>query len=382
MGRLIPSCISDSKEMETVKRKKKNTMVCILTVLLLTGGLLLSLFLPESTYSDSERRSLAVMPGLSWDGVWSGRFMSGFEAHVTDTFPFRNSLRSVKALTATGIFRRQDNNGMYVSQGYISAMEYPVEAASLRRCAERFGYICETYLTEENQVFLSVIPDKNAFLAQESGHPAADYGAIEKQMEDMADYAQYIPVSDLLEKADYYRTDPHWRQERILDVAERLAGSMGTELSDEWEMHTLERDFYGAYYGQAALPLPPDDLYYLTGASTDGCQVYDWQNGKAMPVYDMEKAMGRDPYEMFLSGSLSLITIENPQATRDKKLILFRDSFGSALAPLLISGYREITLVDIRYIHPDHLGQFVDFEGCDVLFLYSTLVLGHGEMLK
>lgn len=85
---------------------------------------------------------------------------------------------------------------------------------------------------------------------------------------------------------------------------------------------------------------------------------------------------------MFLSGSLSLITIENPQATRDKKLILFRDSFGSALAPLLISGYREITLVDIRYIHPDHLGQFVDFEGCDVLFLYSTLVLGHGEMLK
>lgn len=365
-----------------MKMRMKNRIVCAWTVLLLGGGGLLSLCLPEQTYSDSERRSLTAMPALSWDGVWSGRFMSGFEAHATDTFPFRDSLRSVKALAGTGIFHRQDNHGIYVAQGHIAAMEYPVDTDSLRRCAERFRHICETYLTEENSVFLSVIPDKNAFLAEESGHPAADYSALEKQMKEFADFAQYIPVSDLLERDDYYRTDPHWRQERITDVAERLADSMGAELTDDWEVHILDRDFYGAYYGQAALPLPPDDLYYLTGPDINGCVAYDWQNGKAMPVYQMEDAMGRDPYEMFLSGSLSLITIDNPQAPQNKRLILFRDSFGSALAPLLVSGYGKITLVDIRYIHPDLLGQFVDFEACDVLFLYSTLVLNHGETLK
>ena len=38
-----------------------------------------------------------------------------------------------------------------------------------------------------------------------------------------------------------------------------------------------------------------------------------------MSVYDMQKAYGKDPYEMFLSGSLSLITIENPHAQTDKE---------------------------------------------------------------
>ena len=85
---------------------------------------------------------------------------------------------------------------------------------------------------------------------------------------------------------------------------------------------------------------------------------------------------------MFLSGSLSLITIKNPNAQTDRKLVMFRDSFGSSIAPLLTSGYAQIDLVDIRYIHPDLLWQFVDFEGCDVLFLYSTLVLNNSDTIK
>ncbi len=67
--------------------------------------------------------------------------------------------------------------------------------------------------------------------------------------------------------------------------------------------------------------------------------------------------------------------MENATAENSRELILFRDSFGSSIAPLLLDGYSKITLVDIRYIHPDLLGKFVDFRGCDVLFLYSSLVL-------
>ena len=85
---------------------------------------------------------------------------------------------------------------------------------------------------------------------------------------------------------------------------------------------------------------------------------------------------------MFLSGSLSLITIENPNATTDKELVIFRDSFGSSIAPLLVEGYAKITLVDIRYITSDLVGRFIDFENQDVLFLYSTLVLNNSVTLK
>ena len=328
--------------------KKKDIILCVTFALLLVGGLVLCLFLPKSSYSDSERRMLPPMPELSAENVWSGRFMSDFEGHAADAFPFRESFRRLKAMTALKVFARQDNNGIYVSEGFLASMEYPMNEDSLVRAAGRFRYICEKYLTDENKVYLSVIPDKNCFLARQSGHLSMDYDAFEKRMEELADFAEYIPVSDLLERGDYYRTDTHWRQERITDVAQRLLQAMGAAASQDYEIHTLDRDFYGVYHGQAALPL----------------------------------AAGRDPYEMFLSGSLSLITIENPGAGTDKKLVLFRDSFGSSIAPLLICGYSQITLVDIRYIQPDLLGRFIDFPNCDVLFLYSTLVLNHSDTLR
>ena len=85
---------------------------------------------------------------------------------------------------------------------------------------------------------------------------------------------------------------------------------------------------------------------------------------------------------MFLSGPVSLLTIQNPNARSNRELVIFRDSFGSSLAPLLAEGYSEITLVDIRYLPSARVGQFVDFTGKDVLFLYSTQVLNNSEALK
>jgi hypothetical protein len=96
----------------------------------------------------------------------------------------------------------------------------------------------------------------------------------------------------------------------------------------------------------------------------------------------MQKAYGKDPYEMFLSGPLSLVTIENDNAENNKELVIFRDSYGSALAPLMAEGYSKITLVDIRYIHPDMVGKYVDFKNADVLFIYSTSVLNNSETIK
>lgn len=361
--------------------RKKDLAVCITFVLVFVFGFLLCTFLPKPRESAAERRSLAQMPALTKDAFLSGRFMSDFEAYTTDTFPFRDSLRTLKALTALEVFSRKDNHGIYWTKGFLAAMEYPQNDSSLSRSIEIFRSLCDTYLTDDNKVYLSVIPDKNCFLAPDSGHLSMDYDALEETVKEKADFAEYIPISDLLEQEDYYKTDTHWRQEKITDVADRLARAMGTTLSRDYRIHTLQEDFYGVYYGQAALPLAPESLHYLTGPAIDGCSVYDWQNEQEIPVYNLTKASGRDPYEMFLSGSLSLITLQNPNAQTDKTLILFRDSFGSSLAPLLLSGYAKITLVDIRYIHPNFLGKYLDFEGSDVLFLYSTLLLNHSETL-
>ena len=68
--------------------------------------------------------------------------------------------------------------------------------------------------------------------------------------------------------------------------------------------------------------------------------------------------------DVFLSGATALITVENPDTAEktDRELIIFRDSFGSSLAPLLLSDYARITLVDLRYIKWSYLDQFIDFD--------------------
>ena len=157
---------------------------------------------------------------------------------------------------------------------------------------------------------------------------------------------------------------------------------MGADVKAEYEVKTLENDFYGGYYGQSALPLEAEKIKYLENDILKNCKVFDYQNNKEISVYDMEKAEGKDPYEMFLGGPLSLVTIENEKAKTDKELIIFRDSFGSSIAPLLVEGYKKITLVDIRYIHPNLLENYIEFNSQDVLFLYSTSVLNNSETIK
>ena len=144
----------------------------------------------------------------------------------------------------------------------------------------------------------------------------------------------------------------------------------------------MERPFYGVYYGQAALPMEPETMYYLQSDLLDGCKVFDYETNQYARVYDMGKLESKDLYDIFLSGSKSLLRIENPNAATEKELIVFRDSFGSSMVPLLVQGYSAVTVVDIRYISTEVLDRFVEFKGQDVLLLYSTLVLNNSNTIK
>ncbi len=89
-------------------------------------------------------------------------------------------------------------------------------------------------------------------------------------------------------------------------MADRLASAMGTTSIQNYEKKTVEQDFYGVYAGQSALPLKPDSLCYLTNATLEQCKVYDYQNNRPGFVYDFQRASGKDPYELFLSGPIML----------------------------------------------------------------------------
>ncbi len=368
---------------------KKKHMDIALVVLL--GALILALSVwcwvkPAGDYSDSERRVLAGFPKLSAETVLNGKFMTEFEKYTLDQFPLRDSFRTLKAVSMFGVFGRLDNNDIYIEDGYVSKLESPLNEAMVENAAQKFAGIYDKYLagTEVN-AYVSIIPDKNYFLAEQNGYPSLDYARLEQMTVGALDgKMEYIDIFPLLEIGDYYRTDTHWKQESIRDVADALANAMGADTLSEYRVKELETPFYGVYCGQSALPIDPDAIFYLTNSVIDGCTVTNYDTG--MPVlsemYDMEAAFGRDPYEMFVCGSSAFVVIENPAAENDRELVIFRDSFGSSIAPYFCEGYSKISLVDIRYMPSEMVGKFIDFDSQDVLFLYSTLVLNNSSMLK
>ena len=110
--------------------------------------------------------------------------------------------------------------------------------------------------------------------------------------------------------------------------------------------------------------------------------MYYFEDKNNTEVYPKNKLENLDKYDIFLGGASSYIEITNPQSTTNKELVLFRDSFGSSLAPLLIEAYSKITLIDIRYINSDTYLNMIDFNNQDILFLYSTLIVNNSSTLK
>lgn len=342
-------------------------------------------FKPVAEYSDSERRVLADFPDLNADTVLSGDFMTDFETYTLDQFPLRDTFRSLKSMASLYLFRQSEVNDLYIHDGYLVKAEYPLSEAMLDNAGKKFRYLYDTYMADTDvSLYFSIVPDKNYYLGPEAARLTMDYDALVASMTEQTSYMEYIDIFPLLKSESYYYTDTHWKQENLLPTALTLAGAMGTQISTNYTVNELGSPFYGVYYGQLALPVEPDTIQYLTNDVVDSCVVTSYNTG--MPaekeMYDLTKADSKDPYEMFVCGNDALVTIENPNATSDKELILFRDSFGSSIAPLLATGYSKVTMVDIRYINSGMLGSFIEFDNQDVLFLYSTLVLNSSTSFK
>ena len=356
----------------------------VLVILLLWAALTVTAwFAPPKEMSDSERRPLAQLPEISLDALSGGKFMSGFEKYALDQFPLRDGFRTLKSLFHQYVLMQGDNNGIYLHDGYAAKQEYPFNPDSVSHAMERLNHIHEKYL-EDSRAYMAVIPDKGYYLAEDAGQLAMDYEALFAMVENAMPWAEHISVTESLSLEDYYRTDTHWRQELLPETAGVICEAMGVSSpkAEDYTAVALERPFYGVYYGQAALPMEPETMYILESDLLADCTVYDYETGKTGAVYDLTKLDSRDLYDVYLSGARALLTIENPHAENDRELIVFRDSFGSSLVPLLVQDYARVTLVDIRYISSDLLGQYLDFHGQDVLMLYSTLILNGSSAMK
>lgn len=363
-----------------MQKKVKNIAVTFsfLIALAFLVGMCVKMYLNPVETSESERRPLAQFPAeITWESIVDRTSIEKFEDYTVDQFPFREFFRTVKAKFQLNVLGLAENNGLAVKDDYIAKIEPEFTEELVDYSLGRLQYVYDKFLKDNGgDKFVAIVPDKNYFLGKEYGYPSPNYEKLKTDVQEKLSGMGYIDLFDVLELEDYYRTDTHWSQDKIGAVADKLLAELGAadRVTGAYKENTLY-PFYGVYYGQSALQPEPDTITYLTSDILDACTVYDYETGKTSGIYDFEKFEGKDGYDFFLSGTKALLRIDNPNATTDEELIVFRDSFGSSITPLLAEGYKSVYLVDIRYVMPDMLDRFIDFEGKDVLYIYSALIL-------
>lgn len=357
----------------------KNIVTTLLFVLIIVLIFIINLVKEDDLISISERRKLQQFPEFSFASLTNGTFFEKFDKYTTDQFWKREDFRSAKTFVELDILKKQDYNNIYEKDGFLVEQIYPLNEKSVEGIVKKMTDIKDKYLTNENKTYFAIVPDKNYFI--DDGNLKIDYDILESMMIDGIDWAQYIDIFDLLELEDYYFTDSHWKQENIKKVANKIAEKMNVELNLEYEEKSI-LDFKGVYVGRLPIETKSDEIKILTNEVLENCKVYNYETNETTLIYDMKKTTAYDKYDVYLSGATALLTIENHSNTSGKELIIFRDSYGSSLTPLLVEAYSKVTVIDTRYISPKILGNYVQFANQDVLFLYSTMLINESTSLK
>ena len=399
----------------------KNILLSVLFALVLFGGGLWFLLSPKPSYSETERRLLHAAPVFTAQTVRNGVAFSDLSAWMTDRFPERDSWRRLNVRWLRQLLRQPEADGYVLYQDSIIKLEKEVNTASLAYAGERFQALSLYYLSGTDcSIYAAVIPDKSHFLS-DAGYPVMDFEEMESLFFSALPDAAPISLTECLTLESYYRTDSHWRQECLLPAADVLLEAMNTgrvadasplsvnrggiadaslqaaddsraadELpkaadgnSDLFDFSVAQfSPFYGVYAGQSALDPDPEEILWFTGGYLDNLRVTDLETHMPVPLTDPEGCDQRDLYTLFLGGGKAVLRIENPAAESDRELVVFRDSFGAAIAPLLAANYRTVTLIDPRYIAQEAIGRYVRFTDQDVLFLFSATLLNNSSGLR
>ena len=358
--------------------KIKDIVVTIIFLFTVISLFLINVIKEDTDISVAERRKLATMPELTTKSLFDGTYFKKFDSYVTDQFVERDAFRKIKI--DIELSTKGEYNNLYLYDDYIIEEIFPLNSNSINNLTNKINYIKNTYLNNNRNIYYTIIPDKNYFVNK--GNLKLDYNKLQDMMKNNLSNINYINIFDKLTLDNYYKTDTHWKEEDLFNVANTIANQMNFDITNNNNVVNTITTFKGSYAGRLSVTKDIDTIKTISNPSTLNSSVYNYETKKYTDIYDYTKINSLDKYDIYLSGAVPIIDIINNNTSSDKELIVFRDSYGSSLIPLLIEGYKKITVIDIRYISSKILNKYIDFNDQDVLFMYSILTINNSFSIR
>lgn len=362
--------------------KQSKIITCIFATLLFAMTLL-SIFLPDRTYSPSEKRMLESMPALTLDSLLTRdqekKFTQKYENYVADQFLLRDTFVSGKSLTER-LLGKRDIGGIYLGEdNYLFSKETEIDIARLKQnlsCVQLFFNELRNIPSVQNSAF-TLIPDSSHILSDKLPSFAQIYDfqsvqAVCLSNPELNYVDTYATLTEHNTEYIYYRNDHHWTTlgayygyTALSNTLKYTPNSYGS-----YSLEEVSNDFKGTYASKTKLPVVYDTITKHEPLGALSITMEMPQN-TVNTLYDDSALKGEDKYNYFLFGNQSYNRIQTG-IKNGRHLLVVKDSYAHSLIPFLCSHYESVLAIDLRHNRDSALELCRENGITDVLILYQA----------
>lgn len=371
---------------------KRYSFLIIMSLIILSISAA-SLFLPPRKFSNLENRYLQTIPRFTLKSYLKGTYATDFEAAINDQFPLRDSWISLKSKCMLSIGMCENNGIIYGKHQHLFKRFDTLNKETFTKNVQSIMTFISTHPNDEISFIL--IPD--AYTIRPDLLPAHIIKVNELkwikyiyQIAHNTGHVNTLVLSPaLLRHSDdyiYYRTDHHWTTSgaylamynHLLNLGRIPPDLMPNPLYcfhtdnsnpiSHYNDFNIVYNFYGSYYNRSKFTNIPSEAILYTEP-----EVSVTVDGKSVPgLYNKAKFTDSDKYAAFLWGNNGLTTVVNENIKEGgPRLLLLKDSFGNSAVPFLTYYYRQIDVIDLRYI-PFNLSDYLNSNKFDeILIMYN-----------
>lgn len=365
------------RRMAGQRRRTHNVLLAFVFLLFLLVCFFINLCVKDREFSDTENRSLAQKPALTWASISDGSYFSGLTTHFSDQFFARDGWISMK-LWEDSLLGRKDSGGVFLCENdYLMAPPEAADQDAIAASSSAINQFAARYPDADMRIM--VVPEAASILPEylPSNAPVRD------QLQDINEYLSLLdssvtrldavsPLTAAKDREIYYKTDHHWTSLGAYTTFCYNSTAMGiTGAVQEYDVYTVTNSFEGTLSSKSGSHAVQDhiEIYAPKNSSVEYYVTYPDSSEKVCSVYRSDCLEAKDKYTVFFGGNHSIIEIKTT-ANNDKNLLLFKDSYANCFVPFLLSYYESITIIDPRYYY-DNVDLIMKNSGItDVLFLY------------
>ncbi len=372
--------------------KKKGAFISLIMIwffcLIIFGVAGLHLVADDSKFSESENRVLSAFPKLSVATIADGSFMSDFESYLTDQFPFRDSIISLKTF-ADRIIGKNEENGVYIGkEGYLFDTQTPLDSKHIKEIGkavlefkEKHSKLETAFLLAPNSTYVYSeylpkyleLPDQRWLIR-----------AVHREIDDESllwPAASKILKNNASDSQLYYKTDHHWTTRGAYLLFKEICLGWGLETSSKaidkkFEFYEVSNTFEGTLASTSGVHGTKDMVEICLPKKSEGTYVANFESSgeKTASLFFKDKLMQKNHYEVFMGGNYDKVIISTV-ASSGRSLLLIKDSYANCMIPMFTPYFSKIVIIDPRYL-TDSLDSIVkenDFS--HLLYLYNINTL-------